>query len=175
MDFDIIYSYESFKKAAIESNTLSKIQLDKLNSVQMVFVKDKQLPSDFAGLCLPEKNVVLLKKSYFYYADYLFRQKLIDHELGHCVLNRVHHNESSTVLGIEFQKSIMNFMVIPYESLADIKNQRAELFNKQYYGTLNQLEKITSQRGGLVDINELRILETNVMNTRIKNYQQNQK
>lgn len=175
MDFDFIYSYESFKQAAIDSNTLTKPQLDKLNTVQIVFVKDNQLPMPLSGLCLPEKNTVLIRKSHFYYADYLFRQKLIDHELGHCILNRVHYNDTSVVLGIEFQKSIMNFMVMPYNSLEDIKTQRYELFNKQYYGTLTQLDKLTSQRGGLVNINELRLLENSVMNERIKKFKENQK
>lgn len=50
----------------------------------------ERLPSNVVGLCVPYEHIVLVSAQYWSVADKIHREALVWHELGHCMLNRMH-------------------------------------------------------------------------------------
>jgi hypothetical protein len=73
---------------------------------------------DFVGVCFtyPDNSKeVIVKKQWWDNASLALRRTLINHELGHCVLNREHHNETKTNhRNIALKSSIMNQEINSY-------------------------------------------------------------
>lgn len=166
MDQNFIFEYQSFKKAALQSKTLSKKQISLLNSIQIKNDEKNELGDFLIGICNSKENTVLINLNKFINLPYLYKQEIIDHELGHCILQRSHYNSSTQVGFIEIPDSIMYAQTFPYSSESDMNFKRKELFTKEFYGTIKPIERL----GGQISLYELRKLEHSIMAERISKY-----
>lgn len=166
MDQNFVFEYQSFKKAALQSKTLSKKQIALLNTIKIKDDTNNELGDFLIGICNSKENTVLINLDKFINLPYLWKQEVIDHELGHCILQRSHHNASTQVGFVEFPDSVMYAQTFPYASEDDMSFKRKELFTKEFYGTIKPIEKL----GGQISVYELRQIEHSVMAERIAKY-----
>lgn len=166
MDQNFVFEYKSFKNAALKSKTLSKKQIALLNTIKIKDDANHELGDFLIGICNSKENTVLINLDKFINLPYLWKQEIIDHELGHCVLQRSHYNASTQAGFIEIPDSIMYAQTFPYASEEDMVVKRKELFTKEFYGTIKTIEKL----GGQISIYELRQLEHSIMAERISKY-----
>lgn len=179
-DTDFIKYFNSFKKSALESNTLNTKYLKRLNSVKIRYAKKDEIAHFFQGYCFDKINTVVIDKDFFNQAPELLKQRAIDHELGHCVLLRSHYNLNNIKNGMEIPVTIMNASLYPYSSKKEMMIMRKDLFKAEFYGTSYEVNKkyiaglnnLSAFAGFAVsdDFPLLRLIEHSVMEERIEKY-----
>lgn len=180
-DSELLAHYESFKKEAIESKTLSPQYLERLNNVKIQYVNMEQMDSRYIAECNFKDNVVSVNKFFFIKNTELHRQEIIDHELGHCVLLRSHYNLSNLVGGMEVPTDIMHHSTFPYEDENQMAKMRKELFSPQFYGTILEVDKLNNKNEVIIsqdpyaDWKKVRGIEHFVMQERIEKYNKRKK
>lgn len=166
MDSNFKYEYNSFKNAAIESNTLSPKQIKLLKTINIRPAKKNELNGYFIGMCLSKENTIIINLDAFINAPLLYRQEVIDHEMGHCILQRSHYNATTSIGFQEFPDSTMHFITNAYNSDNDMLIKRKELFTKHFYGTIEAINNADQSMPSYA----LRQLEHKVMAERIESY-----
>ena len=98
--------------ASISQFTSHPVVIDNL-VVQM----NDALPDDVLAECVhSETPTVLINSSNWPYLTVQSQEQVIDHELGHCLLGRVHQDADVTVFDLEYtqiQASLMNAYHLP--------------------------------------------------------------
>ena len=97
----------------------------------------------FQGVCFVyssgEKEIII-RKSWWDGASGLARESLIFHELGHCALNRDHHNETVEALSRFFKTSMMNSVIVGPNDYLQFKDEyHEELFTLSTTSLLGSL------------------------------------
>lgn len=175
--------YTSFKNAALDSKTLNNDQIKKMNNISIVFAQIDEIPDSMKALCVSAENKILINKQAFIDESELGRQEAIDHEMGHCVLDRSHYNQSTLYGdGREVPTNIMHHSCFAYKSLNEMKEMRNALFRPEFYGTAQEVDKLYKNVmnevaifNGAANVGEnfpaLRMIEHRVMEERIEKYQ----
>lgn len=92
------------------------------------------------GMCIPVANMILINRNYWEHADYLEREQLLFHELGHCELGRWEHEDDlyfRTRSGKICSTSVMTPYVLSERCYFELHDYyMAELFGqrKPYHG-----------------------------------------
>jgi hypothetical protein len=109
-----------------------------LTNLQEPYLKASQMYQ--AGRCFIMGNRVEIDLGYFHFGNESFRQFLIDHELGHCVLKRIHRH---AVDGHYSAISTMNNNFPDSDKYSENKSKfRNELFNSFYFHKSEVLTEI---------------------------------
>jgi hypothetical protein len=160
---DLVKYYVSFRDAAINSKTLKKQQLDRMNTITIRLAKIDEIPDSYKALCLDKTNEVLVNEQVFLNDSEFGRQEIIDHELGHCILHRSHYNLSIMYGdGKEKPTDIMHHTGFSYESEAQMKEMRKNLFNSNYYGTYDEVNKLYKKSMMETIINNNALISENI-------------
>lgn len=160
---DLVKYFVSFRDAAIASKTLKQKQLDRLNTITIRLAKIDEIPDFYKALCNDEKNEVLVNEQVFLNDSEFGRQEIIDHELGHCILNRSHYNLSIMYGdGREKPTEIMHHTGFAYESFEQMKEMRKNLFNASFYGTYDEVNKLYKQTMMETIVNNQAVIGENI-------------
>jgi hypothetical protein len=107
----------------------------------------------FAGVCFvyPDgKKEIIIQKEIWDNINYVQKQVLIFHELGHCALGRSHDDETTTVDGKKVKTSIMNSVIPTSEDYKAYENgYLKELFTYSKTALLNAIQGLTNSTASL--------------------------
>lgn len=97
----------------------------------------KKIDHDFAAVCkLDSVTVEVDQKEWNKLSDGQ-KQNLVDHELGHCLLGRVHRHGYTAINNYVYPKSIMYPSVLGGDQYAEEKEKlRDELFDPKFIATI---------------------------------------
>jgi hypothetical protein len=116
----------------------------KIKFVDTVRTEDGILPLA-RGRCLLKDDLISLDKEFWSHLPEDKRQLTLDHEIGHCLLKRVHRNifDPAHGMGMSIMSSVD--MDMPDYNL-EKKRLRQELFTKKFYGSLIILTDLTENQ-----------------------------
>lgn len=98
------------------------VDMDRYNVIMV-----DRLPENIIGLCVPAERMVLVSRPYWVHADDVHREALISHELGHCVLRRMH------LAGVRFNHAIS----IMYPAINSVDDEMWYMhFRDEYFDEL---------------------------------------
>ena len=160
---------EDFVKGAKEAGVEEVIK-ENLNILTIKFGKVTSLDASFAAYCERMTTTIIVDRAYWSKADEATRQAALDHELGHCLLDRIHRHVAQyninnqfvminlypqLVQGLFLERhldlkdaqinpvSIMYPLVLRGQYYAANKaDLRKELFEKRYLQNHNRMEEV---------------------------------
>lgn len=103
-----------------------------ITSLQIYFGNTKRYKRHSVGFCSFQENAIVISKEFWEKSSLGSRQQLIDHELGHCVLQRLDEKHKDP----QNPASVMNETVFNGEHYLRYKEiYRNELFRKETFGS----------------------------------------
>lgn len=139
VDPTFLVEVADFTKFA-STQQMGALEQNRLNNISVKFGPTKSLsPFPLVGVCHYQINEVWVDEGYWNTASSEQRQDLIDHELGHCILGRVHRHSED---GHGHKTSMMAPSLFPTErDLFGNNKLRHELFNPDLYHKLPSLQE----------------------------------
>ena len=116
----------------------------KINLVPVVRNPAGGFSENALGRCFLKESLIEIDKEYWSHLPEDKRQIAIDHELGHCLLKRVHRNIYDEKR--QMVSSVMSSIDRDFNYGTEKKRLRQELFNKKFYGTLIILTEMTEHQ-----------------------------
>jgi hypothetical protein len=141
---EVLEYVESFNSYA-QSQVIQSEQKSRLGSVKVSLGS----LNEFYGACLYSSKEVIIDSSHFSNLKKGARQRVIDHEMGHCVLGRVHSFQTDQK-GNPFSVMSLKWSGIKDQSL---ENSRLELFKLSEQGKLPyQIQYSYEMTGNILSI-----------------------
>lgn len=140
---------EDFLKGAKDAGVYKTIE-SRLQTLIIKFENVKQFDKDYIGFCHPD-NQVWVDEQEWRQASHNRRQALIDHELGHCLLGRIHRHKAhyqradgrGEILYVPYRDALAVAYSVPPRDLAskdyyELSSQESIMYSKvatgEYYG-----------------------------------------
>ena len=101
--------------------------------------------ANYRGICATYQDgskEIIIQESWWNLQTEDYKESLIYHELGHCLLGRDHHDETIAVSGQDFKTSMMNKTIIsPTHYSPHKESYHKELFTQQSGDIITALTK----------------------------------
>lgn len=142
----------AFQKEVFEFERLARIYgqeklvQERLPLISVQFGNTKSIGLSLKGVCFHKEKAILIDKTAWSKFSDLQRQTIITHELGHCVLGRIHRYKKDKNIAVSLMTPLLTDAVISYNK--DSEGLMKELFNPDSF---NQFEKYNSVLGNFYE------------------------
>ena len=135
---------KDFIKGAYKHKAMSKEIQEKIDTLTIelgdpsIYAPNKKI----SAICLPS-NTVVIHEMFWKNAPHHQKQMLMDHELGHCILGRVHRHsiKPSQKTGFRPQSLMFSSIFSGEMYLAHKEELRQELFNQEHFHKLEDVQR----------------------------------